>query len=441
MSQAEWFVVAAGNTLMVAVRRAGRWVPDTLKVLPVDPGSPSSLLAACDTLAREWPSDTAWKGGVRVLLDDGWLAGCRLPWSDGLGRADAAEAFARTQLEAAGFDVQADDTVRIDDGPYRAPRRAVAYGAGLLAALGRVAQAAGGPLRSVRPLSDAAWCHAARQRQVPAGAPLVVWLPGAMLVVQGGRSPVDVMARSLGPDEPASLRVLWDRAGLRQPWLAEAPVVRGLRAADAAAAWPMPVTEVALPDEQAVPPWLALAAETGPSSLDVVNGAGRGTPLFMKAAAVVLLLLAGAFAKDAHDHWRLGQEIARREQDDPSRRLAEVSPAAGLGREELARVRSVNTAIRELNMPVAALIGALQVPKDLRVALLSVDVSGASALPDGGATLKVVAEARSGAEMSRYVALIADRPPIAQAYLTRHEVQQSNPAHPYRFTVEATWAP
>ena len=170
MSQAEWFVVAAGNTLMVAVRRAGRWVPDTLKVLPVDPGSPSSLLAACDTLAREWPSDTAWKGGVRVLLDDGWLAGCRLPWSDGLGRADAAEAFARTQLEAAGFDVQADDTVRIDDGPYRAPRRAVAYGAGLLAALGRVAQAAGGPLRSVRPLSDAAWCHAARSHSTPSDA-------------------------------------------------------------------------------------------------------------------------------------------------------------------------------------------------------------------------------------------------------------------------------
>ncbi|CAN7322244.1 hypothetical protein [Rhizobacter sp. LjRoot28] len=441
MSQAEWFVVAAGNALMVAARRAGRWSPDTLKVLPVEPGSPPSLHAACDALVREWPADATWKGGVRVLVDDGWFAACRLPWSDALGRADEAEGFARAQFEAAGFGGQADDTVRIDDGPYRAPRRAVAYGAALLAALGRVAQAAGGPLRSVRPLSDAAWRHAGRQRHAPATAPLVVWLPGAVLVVQGGRTPVDVMARSLGPEEAASLRALWDRAGLRQPWLAEAAVVRGLRSGDAGPPWPIAVTDIALPDDQAVPPWLGLAAEASPSCLDAVAGAGRGSPLIVKAAAVVLLLLAVSFAKDAHDHWRLEQEIVGREQDDSSRRLAQERPPVGLAREELARVRSVNTAIRELNMPVAALIGALQVPKDLRVALLSVDVSGASALPDGGATLKVVAEARSGAEMSRYVALIANRPPIAQAYLTRHEVQQSNPAHPYRFTVEATWAP
>ena len=48
-------------------------------------------------------------------------------------------------------------------------------------------------------------------------------------------------------------------------------------------------------------------------------------------------------------------------------------------------------------------------------------------------------QARSGADMARYVAYVAQRRPFGSAYLVRHEIAAEAPDRPYRFTVEAQW--
>ena len=83
--------------------------------------------------------------------------------------------------------------------------------------------------------------------------------------------------------------------------------------------------------------------------------------------------------------------------------------------EELARIRAVNAAIREINLPIAPVLRALQPPRDIRVALLGIVVEPANAsgrsAEGANAALKLNAESASGAEMARYVGYLAERAP------------------------------
>ena len=115
-------------------------------------------------------------------------------------------------------------------------------------------------------------------------------------------------------------------------------------------------------------------------------------------------------------------------------------------REELAKVQAVNAAVRELNLPIAALLRALEPARDIHVAVLSVEttggagVAGGAAAEVGGASVRIEAEARTSADMLRYVAFVSERKPFTRAYLTQHEVRSATGERPYRFTVEAPWS-
>jgi hypothetical protein len=67
-----------------------------------------------------------------------------------------------------------------------------------------------------------------------------------------------------------------------------------------------------------------------------------------------------------------------------------------------------------------------------------VDTTG-SGSPGRASSVKIVAEARTGSEMARYVAFVGQRKPFARAYLTRHEIVEAVAERTYRFTVEALW--
>jgi hypothetical protein len=148
-----------------------------------------------------------------------------------------------------------------------------------------------------------------------------------------------------------------------------------------------------------------------------------------------VLLVAGGLSLLA---WQAVQRVNGLQQqlEAVQLRSAPAAPAA-LSRDEQARVPAVNAAIREMNLPVSALLQALQPPRDIRVAVLGVDVLGAS--PGATTGIKITGEARTGAEMARYVAFVSSRKPFTGAYLTRHEIDDTTPERPYRFTVEAAW--
>ena len=109
------------------------------------------------------------------------------------------------------------------------------------------------------------------------------------------------------------------------------------------------------------------------------------------------------------------------------------------------QINAVRAAVRQLNVPIGALVKALQPPKDIRVALLGLDVVAGKNGPeqhtptDAAGILKIAAEARTPQEMTTYVAFLADQPLFQSVYLVKHELNATSAERPYRFLLEAQW--
>lgn len=434
------------------VRVDGRWSPESLSEERIGEGR-EGLVEAMSAIASRLHAVHDKSHGprppitsVHVLVADNWLPVAGIPWSTALARPRDADAFIRGQLAAAGYEVAAADVVRIEDSAFGHPRVAVAYPAPLVEQLTRLAHDLGARVASVLPLSVAAWAWTPR---VSAGRvhALAVQDEGLLLLAQGSAHLTEVtvraavVAESPETDTDLPLRELWQREQLRDPQLARAerlPVLRLAASISQGQAVEHPLALVELPPQAADETasarlqFAALCAQRR-SAIDAIPQSPRMTNARW-AMAGVAMALAGAmltYAAMANQQVRLLDQ-----------QLAAVPKQAGLApratswsREELARVQAVNGAIRELNLPIAALLRSLQPPRDIRVAVLSIDASNAQA---GG--VKIVAEARTAAEMARYVGFVADRKPFAAAYLTRHEIVETTQEKPYRFTVEANLA-
>jgi hypothetical protein len=401
-----------GVYLAVGARRidvgrviAGRWLPASLASVDVVDGPASSLDAL--VLPDSKPSGGA---DLHVVVSDCWLNVAEVLWSAALADDRRADAVARQRLVEAGFGADAAATVRLDDAGFGQPRLAVAYPADLLGALRALAQRSGLRLRSVLPLSVAGW-HAHAQ---PKGEALIAVDDGAVIVATGTRHRLAQVVVRTGT---GSWQTQWARAQLRRPHLAAAkePAVVDLSARDG-----VPVSPAL---------GLARAARKARSPVDAVAQAPRSTVGWLAAACVALVALTLSLqAWQAH-----GQRLAAMASWKALQQQPAAAPqAAPWTRQELARVQSANAAIRELNLPIAALLAALQPPRDLRIAVLSVEASGS-------ATVRIKAETRTAAEMAKYAAFVASRNPFTEAYVTHHEVDAVSPEKPYRFALEASW--
>jgi len=412
----------------------GRWLGDSLSALSVAPlGSEATLSAACAALERV-QSDPAPRR-IHAVVADKWLALASLPWSGALRQPAAAEAFARGQLMQAGHEVQAGDLLRLDDAGFAQPRLAVAYPAPLMDALQALAARCGAGLASVLPMSAAAWAVAPHAAGV-----LAVLDQGQVLLAQGAGRLVEVTRREGGV---AELQALWQRMQLRDPRLAGQVGPGGLPVLDLAPTPESPAQAIPGLEPVELPQpvrsmsralQLAGLATARRLALDAV-AAETAAPRWRWALAAAVLLAAGGLSAQAWQAWQRSQGLAQQLAEARERSLP--PPPAPLARSEQVRVPAVNAAIRELNLPVAALLQALQPPRDIRIAVLGVDVVGAA--PGANTALKISGEALTGAEMARYVAFVASRKPFTGAYLTRHEIDESTPERPFRFTVEATW--
>jgi len=391
-------------------------------------------------------------GQAVVLVADVWLAVAGVPWSEALQVPAQGEAFARGQIAAAGHAVEPGDTIRLDDAPHGQPRLAVAYPAPLMAALEALAGSVSARLSSVLPLSVAAWHGFALRDRAALGA-LAVLDQGMLLVLHGSRRLADVSVRcgsewaDGAPGRVPRVRQAWQRMQLRDAQLANVSELRLLNLSGQAepAEASTGMVGVALPavdsDGSAVPSVLRLAASRRwPSAIDAMPARPRTTPLRIAVAALALVA-AAAWTWQA---WQRSEQVAALSRQVSALQMERgtVPRAAPLSREQTARIQAVNSAIRELNFPAAALLRALQPPPDIQVAVLSVDLpSASSADPSRPSVVKIVAEARTPAAMARYVGFVGERKPFSGAYLTRHEIVDAVPDRPYRFNVEATWTP
>lgn len=445
-----------------------QWRPDGFvqePVAPVDASLAARLEAVRQALSRlatrlpplrdsaQGEGLGAWRcAGMRVAVADVYLAAGALAWTPLLMRQELVQAMALGQFEQMGLHVGASDVVRIDDPPHGRARMAVAYPHALMAGCAELARAAGVAFESIVPVSALAWHWGMAHRQAAHAVMEVMGVvtEGVGLLVSGQDGhPGDVNVRR-ATDALTALSQHWQRHRLRAPALSSVsrlPVLDLRRDKGGGAGQGDPSFQF-LPDP--LPPplaggprcepglgLLAASARGGRLALDGVQAAGQPprAALVMLAAAA---LLAGALALDGWQSW---QEIdtlraASAARVTPTMRTGAQDPA--WSREELARIGAVNDAIARLNLPMDVLLDALKPPKDIKVSVLSVDISPAQA---GRRAISVIhAQAQSGQDMARYVAFVSRRPPFSEARLRQHEVMAGETLRPYRFQMEALWS-
>jgi hypothetical protein len=390
--------------------------------------------------------DSSARGArIRAVLSDRWLSSACVPWDASQYQARTARAGAQAYVQAAGHDCSAGDTLRFDDAPWHAARLAIGYPASLLGALHAWAQRTGGSLESV--LSLAAAVSMARRQSAP-----------------GSGAPVSAVIEPItgGPDTESvfhAVLIKWAAAGMRleevcarplvgvlsDPAEAVVPVVRRLSwssAPEVPQAQPaIEVIDFSRPVQaghlSGLLSWwavdLAARRRLRVHPLDAVARypAWTGVQAFAVAALASACLVAGLRLASDHAALRTAREAALP--------VAGRTFAPAQSREELRKVTAINTAISELNVPLPSLMRALQPPKDIRIALLGLELGSAGADTSRPA-LKIGAEAPTSQDMTRYVAYLGERKPFTKAYLTRHEVTDagSGPSS-FRFVVEVEW--
>ncbi len=110
-----------------------------------------------------------------------------------------------------------------------------------------------------------------------------------------------------------------------------------------------------------------------------------------------------------------------------------------LSAEKVVKVNAVNDAIKALNLPLSLILRELEPPRDIKVALLSLETSLNGSSSINSSKFKIVAEAKNSLDMTNYVAFVSSRKSFSNAYLIQHEINLNLADRPYRFTLEATW--
>ncbi len=94
---------------------------------------------------------------------------------------------------------------------------------------------------------------------------------------------------------------------------------------------------------------------------------------------------------------------------------------------------AVNAAVMQLNLPWRALQDAIGAATPASIAMLALE-------PDARKrTMRITAEAKTSDAMIAYVEKLKEQELFAGVALTRHEINEQDPARPIRFQIEAQW--
>jgi hypothetical protein len=144
--------------------------------------------------------------------------------------------------------------------------------------------------------------------------------------------------------------------------------------------------------------------------------------------AISLAIAAGLVLRYSHTRDELARLQASGKLVSSERR-----PQASMSKERLeAEVKSAEAVVRELALPWASLIQAIERSGTSQVALLQLQ-------PDAETrTVKLTAEARTREAMFDYLRRLGAAPGLAQVYIVSHQVQREDPQRPIQFSVQAS---
>lgn len=438
--------------LQFGVKQGNSWLEDAFFDMRIE-NDLQSLALGLESLLKWWHANQIAVAttkqrfrcpGLRIVLGCGWFDGVVLPWSPGLHRRSDLQSYANEFLLSSGVDVREGDAICVADAGYREQIWSVTYPGELLQVLGDFAGNLGAEIEYVAPIAAVlAQSHKALRKTqgiliLNEGNALSAWrfdrgevalLSDSLLTATGG------MSAPISPVSFIDRLKLRERACFEQGIIYYFDMVSGGPLPDLdGRAECLPETEFLGQKEIASALLIAAVLEWAPSTSPIQH-AGRLRMRHLYSAAFVLALVFVLSVKLVHVQGEM-QDSIELLQSAMSQKA--VRPIEVLSKEDVLRVQAVNVAIDELNLPVATLLRAIQPPKDIRVAVLGVAFSPERRASEG-ALLKLNAEARTGEEMVRYAAYIAERKPFYEAHLLHHEIAETDEVKPYRFRVEARW--
>ncbi|WP_192429576.1 hypothetical protein [Acidovorax sp. ACV01] len=397
---------------------------------------------------------------IHVIASERWLQSLSVPWSQALLRIETEQAFLRDQFLASGVMLASADVLQIGDGPEGQPRLAVLYPDQLIQTLRKWSSQLGGALISVQPLYLAGWALLRQSATRKLSRENSSRPPWRMLALSDKDSvtlvygPIGVSAEhgiiegishryaDLVSDELGGVQMAWRRFALRNPHFKALEEIPVFNVSSGSLAF------VSQDDTQR--PGSALL-KMGIGDLVQAASVMTGHPLRLENTApgwkswhwlILLTLLLTVFflairiGFSASEHRNLASKIS-----EIQRITSSLQVVKKWSKEEVNKFQSINRAVRDLNVPVDALLEALIPPKDIKVAVLGMETVGKTlSASSKTSSIKLTGQACSTADMARYVAFVSDRKPFTGASLLRHEFSEKLGRCPYKFTVEAKWS-
>lgn len=403
---------------------------------PLAGSSLQMLTALLRTIATQAASPAPTARELRVLVSDRWLMWLSLPWSEELTNGKSATVL--YQVHASATYGCNDEIVHAAEySAYDAPQCTVTLQREVMTLLADIASARKQRLASVRSLTLARW-EEARVGLDSNTYGFAVVEPGAIgvLLIRDGALERALMVR-FTEDPMEALRSSIRRVALREPQLASIERIYVTDLATAGLGDEEHVVVLAKEQQTAGTDSHALVASAAiPGSFDFVSRgqATRGWRLAFCLSAFALLGGTATYAAALADRMvELFGELT--ESHAAPQMIVESSPAAR--EQSMKQIRAVNRAIAALNVPIDTLLQTIQPERGMRTALLGLEV-GDIRMDSGVAPVKISAESRSGADMTKYVQFLAGTHAFESVYLVRHEIAESS-GRPYRFVVEASW--
>ena len=411
------------------------------------------------TLSQDERANKGWHD-IHVIASERWLQSLSVPWSQALLRKETEQAFLRDQFLASGVVLAPADVLQIGDGPEGQPRLAVLYSGQLIQALLKWSSQLGGALISVQPLYLAGWAllrqsatrmSSREKSSQPSWRMLALSDKDSVTLVYGaaGISTESGVIEGIShryadftSDELGGVQIAWRRFILRNPHfnaLKEIPILNvssGSLVFVSQDDIQRPVNELL---NIGIADLVRAASVMAGHPLRLENVAPRWKPwhwLMLMGLLLTVFFLAIRIGVSTSEHRNITSKIS-----EIHRSAAGLQVVKSWSKEEINRVQSINRAVRDLNVPVDALLEALIPPKDIKVAILGMETVGkALSVSSTTSSIKLTGQACSTADMARYVAFVSDRKPFTGASLLRHEFSEKLGRCPYKFTVEAKWS-
>lgn len=155
----------------------------------------------------------------------------------------------------------------------------------------------------------------------------------------------------------------------------------------------------------------------------------------VSAAHAALVVAVAAMGAAAWNYGATRAELVRVHED------IRLATAAGQRREPATaaaavppdRVRAINVAVVQLNLPWSELFEAVESVMPAQVALIALEPNGRMRM------LILQAEAKTAEHMIEFVDRLKSVPIFENVVLTRHEIRAQDPNRPYRFSIEVRW--